>query len=273
MRSCEGNPSGWKERERLGAGGGAGACVVYEMGGGVFLNTVAPSLGLVLANGMFFSPLVAVLKARNAQDLGQLNPLPYPAITYNCGLWLAYSFHQDNLFIFFSNLPGFMLGFFFTLVGYGLTSRGRKLAIEVYSGILNCIVMVAGLLVTNYIDKREDQRILLGSLANFCLMCYYSFPLSTIMHVIRTKSAASLHLPLSLLSGLNGLLWFGYGMAIADYFIAVPNGLGALLAGLQLVLIFLFRKGSPCADPTIVQNQMSERSRTDSKEKLPIFPV
>lgn len=83
----------------------------------------------------------------------------------------------------------------------------------------------------------------------------------------------SLHLPLSILSGLNGLLWFAYGLAITDYFIAVPNGLGALLAGVQLAFIVIYRKGSPCAAPPATDSQLSERCDVSPTEKIPIFPV
>lgn len=47
-----------------------------------------------------------------------------------------------------------------------------------------------------------------------------------------------------------GTLWLVYGLAIADYFIAVPNGVGALLGCIYLLLICLFprkhaKRGSP----------------------------
>lgn len=64
---------------------------------------------------------------------------------------------------------------------------------------------------------------------------YYSAPLSTVYHVLRTRNAASLYWPLCLMNLVNGSLWTAYGIAVTDYFIWVPNGIGAVLAAFTLV--------------------------------------
>ena len=49
-----------------------------------------------------------------------------------------------------------------------------------------------------------------------CEQVFYLSPLSTLLHVLRSKSSASLHLPLSIMTIVNGGLWVGYGLAEWD---------------------------------------------------------
>jgi hypothetical protein len=44
------------------------------------------------------------------------------------------------------------------------------------------------------------------------LALYYTAPLSTIAHVLRTRCSATLHWPLCLMNGVNGALWTAYGV-------------------------------------------------------------
>jgi solute carrier family 50 protein (sugar transporter) len=98
-----------------------------------------------------------------------------------------------------------------------------------------------------------------------------------LLEVLRTRSSATLNLPLSVMNVVNGgwlgcciptarnasanpsqpftptwaghlrhagTLWLVYGLAISDYFIAVPNGVGALLGAVYCVLICIFPRKS-----------------------------
>jgi Sugar efflux transporter for intercellular exchange len=56
----------------------------------------------------------------------------------------------------------------------------------------------------------------------------------------RQRDSASLHWPLAGMTVVNGLLWVFYGLAIGDAFIWVPNGIGAVLGAVQLVLIRIY---------------------------------
>lgn len=51
------------------------------MGGTDFAtNLIAPLIGTIFCLIMWFSPLTAILKAREAGSLGPLNPLPFGII-------------------------------------------------------------------------------------------------------------------------------------------------------------------------------------------------
>lgn len=62
-------------------------------------------------------------------------------------------------------------------------------------------------------------QLMWGFTANAILLIYYAAPLSTIATVVRTRSSASLHLPLAVMNTINGALWLIYGLAISDLFV------------------------------------------------------
>lgn len=87
----------------------------------------------------------------------------------------------------------------------------------------------------------ESTRILMiGIAVNVNLIFFYCAPLSHIATVLETKSSRSIHEPTMITSLINGSLWFFYGVAVNDFFVAVPNGIGALLGVIQLVLCLLY---------------------------------
>ena len=72
---------------------------------------------------------------------------------------------------------------------------------------------------------------------------------------------------------INGSCWLGYGLAVSDPFIWVPNGIGAMTGTLQLVLIGILPrrahdKQSPApseADTTSSQRQLVPEGRDGVK--------
>merc|ERR1711941_42971 len=102
------------------------------------------------------------------------------------------------------------------------------------------ILLVSGHVSALALNDMAARRALAGWIANGFLVILYISPLSTLAKVIKQRSSASLHWPLSLTSVLNGSFWFVYGVAVKDLFIGIPNGLGALLAAFQLFLCVIF---------------------------------
>jgi solute carrier family 50 protein (sugar transporter) len=76
------------------------------------------------------------------------------------------------------------------------------------------------------------------------LLFFYGAPLSTIATVLKTRNSRSIHVPTMVTNTANGAFWCAYGFAVQDYLIGGPNGVGAFLGGIQIVLCVLF----PCGD-------------------------
>lgn len=189
---------------------------------------------------MFATPLKAVLRARRDKTLGDLNPMPFPAILANCVGWIAYAYVVRDWYVWVPNEIGFLLGSFYTLSCFGLLdTKGRdwQIVIFMFFAALLTIVGAIGALCNL---SHHALRLLWGFTSNAILLVYYTAPLSTIYKVIKTRNSSSLYWPLSVMNVVNGTLWLAYGLAVTDYFIWVPNGTGAILAAFTLVLIWMF---------------------------------
>jgi solute carrier family 50 protein (sugar transporter) len=75
------------------------------------------------------------------------------------------------------------------------------------------------------------------------LLFFYGAPLSTIATVLKTRSSRTIHMPTMITNTANGAFWCAYGFAVQDYLIGGPNGFGAFLGGIQIVLCVLFPRG------------------------------
>ncbi|KAG7673326.1 hypothetical protein Ndes2526B_g03233 [Nannochloris sp. 'desiccata'] len=223
--------------------------------GDIFLKWIFPLLGGIVGLTMFSVPIKAVLRARRERVLGSLNPLPFAAQTANASSWIAYAYVlapkdlQASALIYWPNQIGMMLGLFFTVSCYGLATtkvRDRQLAILLFFAFVIPVIGAVGVMIQ--LDQRGLQ-LLWGFTANAILLLYYTAPLSTIITVLRTKSAATLHFPLAIMQIFNGGLWFGYGLAVSDPFVWVPNAVGACTGMLLTTLILIFKEKKEKTSP------------------------
>lgn len=203
------------------------------------LSKVVPTAGACMANLMFLSPLKAVLELRQTGVLGELNPVPWCAIVGNNMAWLGYSFAAKDPFVFAANLPGLLLGLFYVLSGTAYADAPTRATMEKLILSYAAVIGVTGFVAAWGLCGTAQA--VFGICGNALLLLYYASPLSVIFKVLRTRSAASLYAPLSATNGFNGLLWTTYGFVIRDPYLLYPNAFGALVSGVQLVLIALFK--------------------------------
>jgi len=90
----------------------------------------------------------------------------------------------------------------------------------------------------------DEKQIVIGVIVNLNLIVFYAAPLSTIMTVISTKNAASIHTKLMTTCLFNAVFWLAYGFAITDPIIIIPNCLGLIFGIIQVLLWFWFPKTS-----------------------------
>lgn len=192
--------------------------------------------------------------------LGDLNPLPFPAIAANCAGWIAYSYVTSDVLVLWPNAAGFLLGMFYTMSAYGLAdtkTRDRQIAIML---LFSAVIIVVGSVGTLGHMSQHGLKTLWGFTSNAILLIFYASPLSTVLEVVRSRSSATLNLPLSVMNVINGTLWLVYGLAISDLFIAVPNGVGAALGIVYCALLCVFpHKAAKRSPPNSDSNTTSSR--------------
>lgn len=65
---------------------------------------------------------------------------------------------------------------------------------------INSLVLLL-VAMANPVEAKPQLRQAAGFVANFCLFSYYAAPLSTVVEVIRTRNAITLHPPLVVANG------------------------------------------------------------------------
>jgi hypothetical protein len=84
--------------------------------GSALFTKYAPLAGVGICNVMFLSPAKAVETARRSRSLGSLNPYPWVAMVGNTAAWTGYGLATRNPFVFCANMPGLLLGLWYTRV-------------------------------------------------------------------------------------------------------------------------------------------------------------
>ena len=102
------------------------------------------------------------------------------------------------------------------------------------------LFLITVVVFTQQILDASTRTLIIGVSVNLNLIFFYGAPLSKIVTVIDTKSSKFIHVPTMITSLFNGTLWFIYGVAVHDYFIALPNGFGAMLGVIQMILCVLY---------------------------------
>jgi solute carrier family 50 protein (sugar transporter) len=109
---------------------------------------------------------------------------------------------------------------------------------------------VATISLVTFTESFSDsvKENIVGAVVIGNLLFFYGAPLSTIATVLKTRSSQSIHVPTMITTTVNGAFWCAYGFAVQDYLIGGPNGVGAFLGGIQIVLCVLFPHGDGTSD-------------------------
>jgi solute carrier family 50 protein (sugar transporter) len=216
--------------------------VVENLRGGSFATTVAPAIGATIANAMFASGFSAVAAKRQEGKLGDFNAIPMPLMFGNCVGWLAYSFINKDPYVACANIPGLLLGTWYTLTTIRIAEPNVSNRIETVMMAMVAIHLAAATTSAFFLPDREAMSSLYGMVNNAILLAYYGAPLSTIGKVLSEKNSDSIYFPTVLINGINGVFWSVYALAIKDTYMLIPNAIGASLAAVQALLCLMFGK-------------------------------
>ena len=168
----------------------------------------------------------------------------------NAAGWVAYSVATTppDIYIFLCNALGTLLGLFYTISAISLaadsgsTEAESKKTVNVIAGTAlgsSALIMACGgvqAFLTEMSDKQHE--LMWGAAANLILIAFFTSPLSSLAHVLRSRCSATIfaNWPLSVVSTGNSALWTAYGLAIGRPFVWAPNAFGCVLGVVQLLL-------------------------------------
>jgi len=202
----------------------------------------------VCAQLFFFSPMVQMwqLYRSGGKSLGSISPQTMVLMFLNIAVWLIFGIFAPVWPLVRSNVPAILATSFFLLFcwGYvifgGISSArwGRAAAF----GTCGALLLTAG--VAAYAQGSPARAQHVGFLAMGINICLFASPLSQLKQVIKQKSSESLPPVQCCMQFLCSLLWFAVGLQQNALQVAIPNGLGIVLAAVQLLLIAMFPSDS-----------------------------
>lgn len=133
----------------------------------------------------------------------------------------------------------FQLAYIILFITYA--EKGKKIKML---GLLLAVFAFFVVIVTGslQIPDLPLRRNVVGILSCASLVSMFASPLFIINLVIRTKSVEFMPFYLSLSTFLMSVSFFLYGLFNYDLFVYAPNGIGALLGIVQLVLYFYYSR-------------------------------
>ena len=202
---------------------------------------LVPSLGVLTSTAIFLSPWQPVHDALKTRALRNHNVIPYAMMLNNALVWIIYSLLLRNNYIFSTNLLGWLLSLYYFVQMFSLAMHlGQHSDIQ---WMLRLLLSGQGLIMLGsyaaFIATDNSQPLLqqniLGTTAIILLILFYSSPLTTLYHVIKSKDASSFNYPFSLTCLINALLWTIYGLSIQDIFVYGPNAIGIIVSAVQIL--------------------------------------
>ncbi|CAN4079258.1 unnamed protein product [Withania somnifera] len=211
-------------------------------------RVVVGIIGNVLSFVLFASPMPTFWRIFKNKSVEEFHPYPYLASTMNCMMWIFYGMpfvHPHSVLVVTINSVGLFLQICYLSLFFFYT--GKKYRLEILGILLGEIVGMAAVIAGTMLGLHTyaHRTTVVGVLATIFGICMYGAPLSIMFKVIKTKSAEFLPKTLSIACFLNGLCWAIYALLKFDPYILTGNGIGALLALVQLILLFIYRKPPP----------------------------
>jgi solute carrier family 50 protein (sugar transporter) len=216
-------------------------------------ETFAPKLGIFTSTALYFAPAAAVLSALKADDIGELNPLPLAIMSVVSVAWLAYGLSVRDPNVALSNIFGCFgsIGYVLGLLPLLQKKKGllRMTQSVVLAGASASLTLWTVLGLSGASAAKMSSS--LGLFACALTIVLFGSPLSSIKTVLSTRDSSSILGPLTIAQVINTALWTTYGLAVKDWFVGVPNGVGLVLGFAQLGLKILFpaKKAIPTAVP------------------------
>lgn len=218
--------------------------------------------GNIFAFGLFLSPVPTFRRIIRNESTEQFSGLPYIYTLLNCLITAWYGLpvvSNDNLLVTTVNSIGgvFQLVYITIFIIYADKNRKFKM-LGLLLGVL--IVFAAIAIGSLLIDDFEVRHLTVGFLSCAALISMFASPLFIINLVIQTRSVEFMPFHLSLCTFLMSTSFLLYGIFNFDPFIYVPNGIGTLLAIIQLCLFWYYRKPSreDTTEPLIVSYSGSD---------------
>ncbi|URE27449.1 SAM dependent carboxyl methyltransferase [Musa troglodytarum] len=194
--------------------------------------------GNVFAFGLFVSPMPTFKRIVQSKSTEEFSGLPYIYSLLNCLICMWYGLpcvSYGVILVATVNSVGAAIQLVYVTLFIRHANSARKLRMSALLAGVACVFAAIVFVSLEFFDHTTRQTFV-GYLSVASLVSMFASPLSIISLVIRTKSVEFMPFYLSLATFLMSISFLAYGMLLHDFFIYLPNGIGTVLAVIQLLL-------------------------------------
>ncbi|CAA2982777.1 bidirectional sugar transporter SWEET2-like isoform X2 [Olea europaea var. sylvestris] len=202
--------------------------------------------GNISALVLFVSPVPTFRRIIRNESTEQFSGLPYIYALLNCIICAWYGsplISSDNLSVTTVNSVGavFQIVYIILFIIYAeKTEKVRVIGLLLAVLGIFAVIVIGSLLIIDL----DVRHVAIGFLSSASLVSMLASPLFIINLVIKTRSVEFMPFYLSLSTFLMSTSFLLYGIFSFDPFIYAPNGIGTVLAIIQLVLFSYYKNAS-----------------------------
>lgn len=226
----------------------------------------APICAVFMVQLSGIAPIYQIIAHKHT---GNVSPIPFHAMVFNCILWTCYGLINVDSTVLFANAAGVLFGTAYLIIFciYS-TSAVRKRNVIVF--VVLILISMFCIQFPIWIDASRYRVQYIGFIGSFTAFLLMSSPLTEMRRVIREKSTQRMSKWMSLAMTFNGLSWTIYGAIIDDYnpFICIPNGFGFIAGCIQLMLFWTYPKKSSQSYNKLVDRKDNEDSVPSEGQSL-----
>ncbi|KAI0522348.1 hypothetical protein KFK09_004726 [Dendrobium nobile] len=203
------------------------------------IRNIIGIVGNVISFGLFLSPAPTFMKIYKMKAVEQFSPIPYLTILVNCMLWVFYGLpivKPNTILVSTINGVGVLIVSSYLIIFFYFSPKKMRIKVlNILVGELVFMTIVVTLVLIT-LHTHDSRSRIVGIIAIIFCIGMYASPLSVMKLVIKTKSVKYMPFWLSFTGFLNGICWTSYALIKIDIYLLIPNGLGAILGLLQLLL-------------------------------------
>ncbi|KRT80241.1 hypothetical protein AMK59_8622 [Oryctes borbonicus] len=195
-------------------------------------TTASISTLIQFLSGLFICKMIA-----RKRGTGDMSPFPFISGHLSTSLWLRYGLLINDFSLIFVNTIGSTLFLGYVVVFYYYSIK-RSMIVKQFTGCM--LLLVTTVLYSVWSEDVLMVRRNIGTLCCVITVVFFAAPLTSVIHVLKTKSTDSLPFPIILTGFIVTSQWYAYGVLLKDEFIQIPNFLGTVLTFSQLCLFCIY---------------------------------
>ncbi|KAJ0243055.1 Bidirectional sugar transporter SWEET13 [Hirschfeldia incana] len=220
-------------------------------------------MGNIISFVVFLAPVPTFVRICKKRSTEGFQSLPYLSALFSALLWIYYAMQKDGsgFLLITINSVGCFIESIYIILFISYANKKTRISTLKVLGLLNFLGFAAIVLICELLTKGSTREKVLGGICVGFSVIVFAAPLSIMRLVVRTRSVEFMPFSLSLFLTLSAITWLFYGLAIKDFYVALPNVLGAFLGAVQMILYILFKYyKTPVAEKTEKSKTVSDHS-------------